>query len=286
MHDRAQLGHFGEELVITYLKKRGFVILERNYRKRWGEIDLIAGDKEMILFIEVKMRKRQTADFDLAQVIIPSKQKKIIAVAHDYLMRNPDDTKACRFDVALIYGTDAQAAITYLEDAFREYALNNFLQRSLTGIILVFCLWILLTQLPAVIFSCILGIILSVILTTEWPHLIAPSSIYFWLITPIYPILPFVALIMLNQDYHYLLCLLCIIVISHDTGSYLVGSVLGTDYRCPHISPGKSWEGFWGGHFLALRALYLVYYMQSIHPHSWPLLAVVVLITCTLSLNW
>jgi len=117
MRHNQHLGRVGEALVEEYLIKHGFTILERNFTRRYGEIDLIASTTDVLAFIEVKMRTH--AHFDLTEVITLAKQKKIITVAKDYLAFHPHDMKSCRFDVALI-DTSAHNAIVYIEDAFRE----------------------------------------------------------------------------------------------------------------------------------------------------------------------
>ena len=74
MDKRAKLGKKGEDIVAKKLKSEGFSILHRNYRKRFGEIDIIAVKKDLLIFVEVKMRKNPL--FDLSYLIVPSKQKK------------------------------------------------------------------------------------------------------------------------------------------------------------------------------------------------------------------
>ena len=121
MHIRSALGKKGEDLIANYLTQRGFSIVDRNYARRMGEIDLIARKKDLLIFIEVKMRTAAPSDFDLSEVITPSKQRKIISVAKEYIARYAQDRMICRFDVALIQGPENSAQITYLEDAFREH---------------------------------------------------------------------------------------------------------------------------------------------------------------------
>jgi len=118
MDCRSQLGKTGEDLVVTLLEKRGFYVLHRNYRKRYGEIDLIASKEDLLLFIEVKMRKNPR--FDLEYLITYSKQKKIVMVAKEYIARYNHDQKTCRFDVALIEGTKENHKLTYIPNAFED----------------------------------------------------------------------------------------------------------------------------------------------------------------------
>lgn len=117
MHELTQLGKEGEERVAQYLEGHGFSILAKNYTRATGEIDIIATKKELIVFVEVKLRTKSF--FDLSDVITHSKQKKIIGVAKYYLANNNEhEAKSGRFDVALI--DKATGQLTYLADAFRE----------------------------------------------------------------------------------------------------------------------------------------------------------------------
>jgi len=116
MDRRSQLGKTGEEIVVTMLEQKGFSILDRNYRKRYGEIDLIASKGDLLVFVEVKMRKNPK--FDLEYLITYSKQKKIVTVAKEYIARYNHDQKTCRFDVALIAGTKENHKLTYIPNAF------------------------------------------------------------------------------------------------------------------------------------------------------------------------
>ena len=118
MHYRTQLGKHAEEKVAQQLIKDGFTILERNYRKKDGEIDLIASKPGLMVFVEVKMRKHNY--FDLGDVIVPSKQRKIIAVAKAYLSRVNKKNQSYRFDVALLHGTGDTLELNYISNAFNE----------------------------------------------------------------------------------------------------------------------------------------------------------------------
>ena len=118
MNCKSQLGQTGENLVAIMLKKDGFIILHKNYRKRYGEIDLIASKGDLLVFVEVKMRKNPK--FDLGYLITHSKQKKITMVAKEYIARYNHDQKTCRFDVALIKGTQEKHSITYIPNAFED----------------------------------------------------------------------------------------------------------------------------------------------------------------------
>jgi len=118
--NRKAFGLEGEEIVARYLEQRGFTILEKNYRKRFGEVDLIASNDTLLIFVEVKRRNRSY--FDLAYLITPSKQKKIIMVAKSYLAQYDHEQKDCRFDVALL----KQDQVTYIPNAFQEGEYNGY----------------------------------------------------------------------------------------------------------------------------------------------------------------
>lgn len=95
------IGFYGERLAGEYLSEQGYVIVERNYRCRYGEIDLIAYDGAELVFIEVKTR-RSLYYGTLAESIDKRKQKKIYFLADFYLQRQKLKP-LCRFDVVLLY---------------------------------------------------------------------------------------------------------------------------------------------------------------------------------------
>lgn len=111
-----QLGIHGEELVARKLQNNGYTILERNYRKKYGEIDLIAQKGDVIAFVEVKMRRRQL--FDLTMLITPGKQRKIIMVAKEFIARHRYARNVYQFDVAIVEATDKGPEICYIANAF------------------------------------------------------------------------------------------------------------------------------------------------------------------------
>ncbi|MDO4647859.1 MAG: YraN family protein [Eubacteriales bacterium] len=112
--NRRQTGTFYEQIAAEYLQEKGLVILERNFRCRMGEIDLITKDGRYFVFVEVKYRKGSGSGYSFSGVH-PKKQKKIIDVAKWYLLtkRCSLDTP-CRFDVVGIDGDQIQ----WLKNAF------------------------------------------------------------------------------------------------------------------------------------------------------------------------
>ena len=94
-----QDGDWGEALVAEYLEARGCRIVEREWRCRFGEIDLIARDGAYLVFIEVKYRS-SLKDGDSLEAVNRRKQRKIIRVAEYYLCVHQEKADLpCRFDV-------------------------------------------------------------------------------------------------------------------------------------------------------------------------------------------
>ncbi len=116
--DKQNIGYSAENFVAAHLEHVGFTILEQNYKKRYGEIDIIAQKDSLLIFVEVKMR--QDAYFDPAELVTPAKQHRILLVAQEYIERKTNGSMECRFDVALVEWAAGQPAITYLADAFGE----------------------------------------------------------------------------------------------------------------------------------------------------------------------
>lgn len=113
-------GAVGEQTAAKYLRHKGWRILERNYRSRFGEIDIIAANKQYILFVEVKTRSGKMMDRPAAWVTT-AKQHKIIKTAALYLQYCELDLQP-RFDVIEVYmrsTTDcAVLRLEHLENAF------------------------------------------------------------------------------------------------------------------------------------------------------------------------
>lgn len=106
MGNRRRVGALYEEKAAAYLEERGYKILERNYRCQKGEIDLIALDGDVLVFLEVKYRSTEKMG-DPAEAVNASKQRKICRVADDYRRtRRIGGQTPCRFDVVAILGGD------------------------------------------------------------------------------------------------------------------------------------------------------------------------------------
>jgi len=97
-----QEGAYYEEVALQYLLAQGLVFVGRNYRCKWGELDLLMRDQSFFVVIEVRYRKNNRYG-SAAESITVSKQKKIIAATKHYIMQNNLD-QALRFDVVTITG--------------------------------------------------------------------------------------------------------------------------------------------------------------------------------------
>ena len=112
--NKRHIGDIYEVKAAAWLEEQGLVILDRNFRCRFGEIDLIAQHQDYLVFVEVKYRKSVAAGHP-AEAVTFAKQKTICRVAEYYCMINNVDTdQAVRYDVVGICGTD----INWYQNAF------------------------------------------------------------------------------------------------------------------------------------------------------------------------
>ena len=115
--NRRHTGTRGESLAVGVLKKSGYKIVEQNYCCKLGEIDIIAREAGVMVFVEVKTRRTdQFGDPKLA--VTPKKQRKISMVALDYLKRTGQMGKSARFDVVAIRLLPGQPEIEIIKNAF------------------------------------------------------------------------------------------------------------------------------------------------------------------------
>ena len=98
---RITLGKTGEDLACRELRRRGYTLIARRYRTRFGEIDIIARDGDTIVFVEVKARS--SSDFGApAEAVTPRKRHTVSLMASEYLLRRREMTVPCRFDVVAV----------------------------------------------------------------------------------------------------------------------------------------------------------------------------------------
>ena len=114
MSARQAKGAAAEQLAADYLCRRGLALVERNFRVRGGEIDLVCRDGKTTVFVEVRVRSR--SDFGGAAASIgAAKQARLILAARHWLVRHGETP--CRFDCVLLDGRDPPT-IEWLRDAF------------------------------------------------------------------------------------------------------------------------------------------------------------------------
>jgi len=115
---RRLFGQEGEAAAERFLKGKGYRILARNLRSSIGELDLVAEDGSVLVFVEVKARR--TEEFGGAiEAVDRRKQEKLIQLASQFLARHHLTKRPCRFDVVLLQGGDSGASrIEHIPNAF------------------------------------------------------------------------------------------------------------------------------------------------------------------------
>lgn len=112
-------GVWGEQMAADYLCKKGYRVIQSNFRTRFGEIDIIAEKGKYIVFAEVKTRRDDSFAAAREHVTV-AKQRRLVAAAEQWLQENETALQP-RFDVIEVYGEDGMRAprqINHLENAF------------------------------------------------------------------------------------------------------------------------------------------------------------------------
>jgi phosphatidate cytidylyltransferase len=130
--------------------------------------------------------------------------------------------------------------------------VSTFLLRALTTFFLAPTFVVLIVYAPLWVFYLVILSIALAIIFTEWPYLFSYKNPLFWVLMPLYPLAPFLAMIELHRASRLITMLLFSSVTAHDTGSYIIGKLFGRNKICTKISPGKTWEGFMGGTLFTL----------------------------------
>ena len=128
------LGRQGEEEAYWYLRDQGFVMVERNYRPEGlrAEIDLIGWERDVLVFVEVKTRRRTDVRVPEAAVDV-EKERNVIAASREYRKRARLGTKPFRFDIVSVVAADGKGAgatgpefeLQHFRDAFRDHRGSN-----------------------------------------------------------------------------------------------------------------------------------------------------------------
>jgi putative endonuclease len=119
---RRHLGALGEDLAAEHLIRRGFQIVERNYRTRTGELDMVAFDGHTLVFCEVKTRRGLAVDRTPFESLHPRKRRQVREMARSWLANRPDRPRATtlRFDAIAVWldAAGRPLRLEHLESAF------------------------------------------------------------------------------------------------------------------------------------------------------------------------
>ncbi len=117
--DRSQLGKRGEEAACRFLRKNKYKIVERGYRSPHGEIDIIAYDRKVLVFVEVKTRR--STEFGLPEESVNwRKQQRMRKISQHYLYRHKLQGVDCRYDVVSIdLSAQDEERVTLIKNAFQ-----------------------------------------------------------------------------------------------------------------------------------------------------------------------
>ncbi len=111
------LGKEGERIAENYLKKKGYRLVERNYRSPVGELDLIVLDRRVIVFVEVKTRTQERFGAPL-ETVPAIKQHRMMKAALFFLSHHGLHDREARFDVVGVSFEDGKPTIEHIENAF------------------------------------------------------------------------------------------------------------------------------------------------------------------------
>jgi putative endonuclease len=114
---RVAFGKIGEDLACRELEGRGYAILARRYRRRAGELDIIARDGPTVVFVEVKAREGREFG-DAVEAVTSLKRRRMTRVALQYLVRHRLTNCPCRFDVVSIHVENGEPVIKLYQNAF------------------------------------------------------------------------------------------------------------------------------------------------------------------------
>ena len=112
-----KVGQEAEAIAVSYLSRLGYKILGQNITYTFGELDIIARDQDILVFIEVKHRRNSNFGAPY-EAVTKTKQQKIILAAKAYLQKFKNTIPACRFDVISLVGDLKKPEIEHISDAF------------------------------------------------------------------------------------------------------------------------------------------------------------------------
>ena len=115
----SSIGAAAEDTAINFLKRKGLRLIERNFRSKYGEIDLIMNDRRCTVFVEVRYRKSKNFLTPL-ESIDHKKVNKIINCCKYYIQKSKTDVDSYRFDIITISGKLERPEIDWYQNAFNE----------------------------------------------------------------------------------------------------------------------------------------------------------------------
>ena len=116
MDKRKQTGQRGEALAAAYLRQKSYDVIERNWRCSVGELDIVAMDKEILVFVEVRTRTGQRFG-SAEESVTPAKQRRLIELAQSYLQTLDAPTPSWRIDVVAVQFGRGAPQINHIENA-------------------------------------------------------------------------------------------------------------------------------------------------------------------------
>ena len=115
---KLKTGKTGEEKAVAFLKRNGYRIVERNFRNRLGEIDIVAKDKDVVCFVEVRTRRGPEKHGQALESIGRLKRQRLSKLALSYLRGAGGEEQRARFDVISVSLWDPAQEVILLKDAF------------------------------------------------------------------------------------------------------------------------------------------------------------------------
>lgn len=113
------IGDWGELCASSHLIEKSYSILDRNYRIRCGELDIVASLQDLVVFVEVKSSTLARAPYDLEERVTAAKRRRCELAARHWLQQNAVDGP-CRFDVIIVEGGPSNPKLHHFEDAWSE----------------------------------------------------------------------------------------------------------------------------------------------------------------------
>ena len=114
MYIKQKIGKIGEDIATKYLESKGYIIIERNFIAKQGEIDIIAKDKDELVFVEVKTRTNNLYGKP-ADAVNELKQKHLISTVKYYLYSNHLENEFVRLDVIEVYLSNKTYSVNHIK---------------------------------------------------------------------------------------------------------------------------------------------------------------------------